>query len=197
VYDELIWGYQTTEAAIVNGSSSSFLANVGSINSRGLELETTIKPTSDLRLTAIGAYNLATYGSFHAAQCPIEAGSGVCDYTGRSAPFAPRFTTDLAAEYQHDLAEGIRGYAVADWNWRSSQNLTLTLSKYGQINAYGIANLRIGARLLDDAIDVSLWANNLFDRKYLVAITGNATTEYYTGTPGAPLTVGSTVRVKF
>jgi len=196
-YDELVWGYQTTQANNINGSSSSYLANVGSIKSRGLELEVTARPAPEWRISAVGSDNLATYGSFHNGQCPIEQGSGICDYTGHQAPFAPRYTTDLNVEYDHELFDGVVGYVVADYNWRSTQNLTLTLSPVAQIGGYGITNLRIGTRLYDDAVDVSLWANNLTDTKYLVAISGSATTEQYTGTPGAPLMIGGTARVRF
>ena len=198
LYDEAVWNYQTTEAAISStGTSSTFLANVGSVRTRGLDFQGTIKPNANLQFNAIGSYDLATYGSFHNAQCPVEANAKVCDYTGRVLPFAPRYTADLSVEYNHDLVDGVNGYVWLDYNWRSAQNLTLVLSPIGEIQSYGIANLRVGARFLNGALDLSVWTNNLFDEKYLVAISESSVTNYYAATPGAPRTVGTTLRVHF
>lgn len=198
LYDTLISRYQTTAVSFTGtGATQAYLANVGAISSRGGELEVTAKPLPGLRLSSYGVANWAYYQSFHDAQCPYEYGGGVCDYTHKQAPFAPKFSAGLNAEYDRDLVDGVTGYLVVDWNWRSSQNLTLQLSSLGQIKPYAVTNIRAGTRFLDDAVDLSLWVNNLFDKDYLVAISGSKATSQYVGTPGAPLAFGTTVRVQF
>lgn len=202
LYDEYVWNYQTTQAALVTGttglSTTSFLANVGSIISRGAEVQVTAKPAPGWLITGWAAYNNAEYGSFHNAQCPQESGvAQTCNYTGKQVPFTPLFSTDIRVEYDTQIADGINGYAVADWNWRSSQNVSLTLDPYSNIKPYGIVNLRVGARLWNEKLDLSLFANNAFNANYLVTSSYNATTKTFTALPGAPIVVGVTARVKF
>ena len=105
--------------------------------------------------------------------------------------------TDLRVEYNREIADGVNVYVVADWNWRSSQNVSLTLDPYSNIKPYGIVNLRVGARLLNEKLDLSLFANNLFNANYLVTSTYTATTKTFAALPGAPIVVGATARVRF
>jgi iron complex outermembrane receptor protein len=198
LYDTLISRYQTTAAAFSGtGSSQSYLANVGAIRSRGIELEAVAKPLPGLRVNSYGGLNWAYYQSFHDAQCPLEDGGGVCDFTGKQVPYSSKLSAGLNTEYAREIHDGVTGYFVVDWSWRSSQNLTLQRAPLGQVKAYSVTNIRAGTRLLDDAVDLSFWVNNLFDRDYLVAVSGNKTTNQYTATPGAPLAFGSTLRVQF
>jgi iron complex outermembrane receptor protein len=202
IYDEYVANYQTTQAALAynNGvpTSTTFLANVGSVISRGVELQVAAKPANGWLITAWGAYNNAEYGSFHDAQCPQESGvAAVCNLTGKQVPFTPLFSSDIRVEYEHPIGNGANAYAVADWNWRSSQNDSLQLDPHANIKPYGIVNLRIGARLLNEKLDLSLFGNNLFNANYLITNAYNATTKTFAALPGAPLTVGFTARVKF
>ncbi len=202
IFDQYVWNYQTTQAALAynNGvpASTSFLANVGSVISRGAEVQVTVKPAPGWHITGWAAYNNASYGSFHDAQCPQESGvAAVCDLTGKQVPFTPRYSTDLRAEYEHQIGEGINAYFVADWNWRSAQNVSLSLDPYSDIKPYGIVNLRVGARMLNETLDLSLFGNNLFNANYLITSTYNSTTKTFTALAGAPLQVGMTARLKF
>ena len=202
IYDQYVANYQTTQAALAynNGvpTSTSFLANVGSVVSRGVELQITAKPAPGWLITAWGAYNNAAYGSFHDAQCPQESGvAGVCNLTGKQVPFTPLYSSDIRVQYERQIGEGVNAYVVADWNWRSSQNDSLQLDPYANIKPYGIVNLRLGARLLNDRLDLSMFGNNLLNANYLLTNTYNSTTKTFTALAGAPLQVGVTARLKF
>ena len=96
LYDEYVWNYQTTQAALVYNnnvpSSTTFLANVGSVISRGAEVQVAARPAPGWQITGWAAYNNASYGSFHNAQCPQESGvAATCDLTGKQVPFTPRY----------------------------------------------------------------------------------------------------------
>ena len=62
--------------------------------------------------------------------------------------------------------------------------------------SYGVANARIGVRLDDGLIDLSLWAKNLFDKDYVDTLSV-ANTGLVTATVGDPRTIGVTLRSKF
>ena len=204
LYNEWVSNYQTNGSvayvtAAGSPSTATFLTNVGSIITQGVEVELTAKPIPNLLITGWGSYDNAYFSSFPDGPCPpLTAVAGqVCNLTGRAVPYTPRWSTDLKAEYDHDLGEGITGYVVADYNWRSSQNVSLSLDPWSNIKAYGLVNLRAGARLLNEKLDVSLFVNNALNTNYLVNSTASSTTRLVTQTPGAPLVVGATLRARF
>ena len=64
------------------------------------------------------------------------------------------------------------------------------------IPAYGLLNVKVGVRLLDGQVDLSVWARNLLQQDYFVAV-GPSTFGLITGTLGDPRTIGGTLRVKW
>ena len=204
-YETLVSNYQNTAsyyASALSTTPASILTNVGFVRSKGIELESTAAPLPGLRISGFLAADLATYASFHNAPCTQTQlnvnPTAVCDLTGAQVPWTPKLNADLNAEYSHELWHDVVGYAVVDYNWRSSQNLSLTDDPLTEQRAYGILNLRVGARLFDETVDVSLFVNNALNQNYYVAMSGGTNgQEIVTGTPGDPLTVGGTLHVRF
>jgi len=204
-YATIVKDYQSTASfyrSDLSASPSSFLTNVGWVRSKGLELEATALPLTGLKLNGFVSANLATYASYHDAPCPQsvlnKTPTAVCDITGDQVAWTPKWTAEVNAEYARELRDGVVGYVVADYNWRSSQNLSTTLDALTRQGAYGLVNLRVGVRLFDDALDVSFFVKNLFNRDYYVALSGGTSgQEIVTGIPGDPLTLGGTLHVRF
>ena len=99
----------------------------------------------------------------------------------------------------HSLGVGLEGYALAGYSWRSSFFGTSDNSEYGRVNAYGLVNLRAGVRgdLGSNKWDVSVWANNALDKRYLVGGLSGAMFRAYSLFPGTPRFWGATFRVEF
>jgi iron complex outermembrane receptor protein len=93
----------------------------------------------------------------------------------------------------------LSAYALAGYSWRSSFYGTSDNSSYGLVNAYGLVNLRLGVRgyFVSKKWDLSLWANNALDKRYLVGGLSGATFRAYSLFPGTPRFWGATVRVEF
>jgi len=198
LFDTLVKNYQANESVGSGTTATKFLANVGFMRSKGVELESEARLLDGLRLKGFAAYDLATYASFHNSACPSEISALSCDLTGRQVAWAPKWTTDLTLDYSHSLGDDITGYVSIDENWRSDQNTVVTLDPNAVIHGYALTNLRFGALLMDGAIDVQFWVNNLFDRSYWVNLLGyTKSTGLIQGYPGDPLMFGGTVRVRF
>lgn len=200
---EDVKNYQSTAVWYnsASGTSISYLANVGKVRSRGVEFDAQALPIQGLTLTAAGAFTDAKYLSYENAPCVLEYSNlSTCDASGKIIPGAPRWAGFVGAEYEWPigdlLSQGLNAYVSGDYNYKSSAQSGT--SAYTWVGAYGVANLRIGARLDDRSLDLSLWANNLFDEEYYTAIGGLSFNEGATaGFLGDPRTVGVTLRKTF
>jgi len=183
------------------GTTTSYLANVGKVRSRGIEIDAQAVPIEGLTITTAGAFTDAKYLSFESAPCTLEDSYKTsCSATGKQVPGAPRWSGYVGAEYEWPLGDllsrNVHAYVSGDYNYKSpAQSGT---SNYTWVGAYGVANLRVGTRFVDRSLDVSLWANNLFDEKYYTAIGTLSFNEGATAAfLGDPRTVGITVRTTF
>jgi iron complex outermembrane receptor protein len=99
-----------------------------------------------------------------------------------------------------ELGGGVTGYALVGYSWRSSFFGTPDNSEYGVVRAYGLLNGRVGLRgeLGRKAKwDVSAWADNAVDERYLVGGVTGPTFGAYSLFPGNPRFWGATARVEF
>lgn len=198
---EDIKNYQSTSAWYNGTTTVSYLANVGKVRSRGVEIDAQAVPIEGLTLTAAGAFTDAKYLSFDNAPCPPEDSYlNTCNASGKQVPGAPRWAGFVGAQYEWPVgdlfAQGVNAYVSGDYNYKSSAQSGT--SAYTWVGAYGLANLRIGARLDDRSLDISLWANNLFDEEYYTAIGVLPFNEGATaGFLGDPRTIGVTLRTTF
>jgi iron complex outermembrane receptor protein len=176
-----------------------YLANVGDVRVRGTEAEASLRPIDRLRLSAHAAFNDATYLDFTNAPCPTELANiyKVCNFSGFTLPYAPRWTGNVGAETRQPLAPGFVLYVGADVTAHSSENVNSGLSEYGVQSAYTLTNAHIGFTGRDGAYDLSFWVKNLFDAQYYTSRGPSSIlgVKVITGTPGDPRTLGVTLRV--
>jgi iron complex outermembrane receptor protein len=185
------------------GTTSSFvryISNIPGVRSRGVEVDLTVAPTRNVRLTASAAYNDAVYKDYTNAQAAPENRnvSQVQDLSGVQLANAPKFLYHVSADVSQPvtlLTPYDELYARFDFNHRSSNDTSSTNSIYTRIPGYGLANARIGVRF-DDTFDVSVWVTNLFDKKYFTAL-GASNQGLISGNLGDPQTFGATLRASF
>jgi len=180
------------------GAAVRFLANVGSLTSKGVELEVQTWLAPGLHTKAFLAFDRAYYSSFPNSACPGQSTALTCDLTGRQVAWAPKWTADYTVDYTHEISDSVKAYGIFDINWRSTQNTTITLDPTAQIDAYALASVRVGTLLMDDKLDLQLWTENLFNKRYYINLLGSTrATGVIQGYPGNPRTYGVTARVKF
>jgi iron complex outermembrane receptor protein len=179
--------------------AKSYLANVGDIRARGVELDADWRLTDQFNVSATGSYNEASYTDYPNGPCPAGM-AAPCDLTGRPVYQAPRWVGNLTARYETDFSDRIRPFALAQYAYRSSVYGTVDDAPYSRIKGYAVVNLRAGARFAE-RYEASVWVNNVFDESYFqtlgsTAIPG-AGAWAATGQLGAPRTVGATLRAEF
>ena len=180
------------------GAAVRFLANVGSLTSRGIEaeLETWLAP--GLHIKGFVAYDKATYSSFHNSACPAQSTALTCDITGRQVAWAPKWTADMTVDYTTRVTERVKAYGLVDVNWRTRQNYTITLDPAAEGAGYALASARIGVLLLDDKLELQIWSDNLLNKAYYINLLGlTRATGVIQGYPGNPRTFGGTVRFHY
>lgn len=193
--------YQATTVVNTATSSNSYIANVGKVTSKGLELDAKALPFKNLLLTASGAYTDAILDSYTNAPCPPETLASSCDLSGTQAPGSSKWAAYTSATYSHKLDDwGPReliGYVSADYSYRS-QFQNGANSTYQWAPGYGIADLTLGVRFDDKSWDLSVWGHNLFDKVYYTAIGSLAfNVGATTGFRGDPRMIGLTLRHTF
>jgi iron complex outermembrane receptor protein len=198
VFNTEVENYQANQSIGVGNTATKFLANVGSMRSRGAELKAEAQPLEGLHFKGLVAYEDATYTSFHNSVCPAESSALSCDLTGRQVAWAPKWTSDLTTEYSRSLFANTTSYVVFDVNWRSSQNTTITLDPAAEIKGYALANLRVGTLFDSDQLDVQVWCENLLDKALLhQSARAHEVDRPHPGYPGNPRTFGVTLRYHF
>ncbi|WP_052215809.1 TonB-dependent receptor [Sphingomonas sp. ERG5] len=185
---------------VPTNGNRSYLANVGEVRSRGVEVDASLRATDTLTLSANGSYNDATYTKYANAPCPVGV-TGICDLTGKPLFQAPKWVGNATVDYHVELANGLRPYALAQISYRSSTFGTADAGPYSRIDSYALANFRIGTTFAKGRYDLSAWINNAFDKKYFqnlstTAIVGTSPFAY-AGQLGAPRTIGATLRASF
>lgn len=176
---------------------TAYIANVGTVRSRGFEADATLRPIGGLSLFASASYVDATYRDFTNAPCPIEYAQAVCDLSGRALPGVSKYSAAVGGEYAADLTSGSEAYINVNYSYRSKFNAAYNLAADAVVGSYGLTNIRLGVRSADERWDASLFARNLFDTKYYNSIGPAAfNTGQYSGGTGDPRTYGITLRTK-
>ncbi|MDH4656601.1 MULTISPECIES: TonB-dependent receptor [unclassified Pseudomonas] len=195
-----VHGYQANVYDQVN--RVQFLANSGSVRSRGLEFEATALPVRGLTLNFNGSWNDVRYTDYKDAPCPPEVSLAnpvaTCDLTGHQVVGASKYIANLNGEYKWQLADRVEPYVTASYAFRSKAVGTIDDSDFGQIPSYAVVNLSGGVRLDqgDGVLDLSLWVKNAGDKTYFTSLW-NSANGGYAGVLGTPRTVGATARYDF
>ncbi len=139
--------------------------------------------------------NSKVFGSFgnNDAKLGSNTASGQSfDYAGNKWRFAPEYTYSLGIDISLNKFNTILAYTYQDDMFAEESNDPFTL-----IEGYGLLNLNLN--YLMDEYEVSAFAKNLLDEKYLIDI-GN-TGGNIIGTPtviaGAPLTIGVSISLNY
>lgn len=205
-----IKNYQATLLEPI-GNTNTFvqvLTNIGEVRTRGVESEISAVPFDGLNLRLSASYDNAVYLSYNNAPCsaeilaPTNAAQGgiVCNLSGRPLVGAPTWIVNPGVSWSHPLIGGLTGDAEADYGWRSKQFGSADDSQLAQIASYGVLNLHYGLGGgfdADKTWNVTLWSNNVLDKRYVTGGLTVASSLYnYALFPGLTRSYGVTVRVK-
>ncbi|CAM3141528.1 TonB-dependent receptor [Pseudomonas plecoglossicida] len=195
-----VHGYQANVYDQIN--RVQYLANAGSVRSRGLEFEATALPIRGLTVNFNGSWNDVRYTDYDDAPCPPEVSlanaTATCDLSGHQVVGASKYIANLNGQYKWQLTDHIEPYVTASYAFRSKAVGTIDDSDFGQIPSYALVNLSTGVRLDqgDGVLDLSLWVKNAGDKTYFTSLW-NSANGGYAGVLGTPRTFGATARYDF
>jgi iron complex outermembrane recepter protein len=212
------------QATVTAGSCSSrVIFNVPKARSRGLELEFAAAPNESFDFSVSGSFNSSQLSSSLTSTDSsgnVSIVSGIED--GNRLPTVPEAQIVLAGTYHRPIWEGL-GYVTGTFQYTGSRFTqigdqdpafgTVNLNSFGantiggpltqstftfepELPSYTLVNLRVG--LLRGRWDVSLFGNNLFDERALLALDQERGTRARVGyLTNQPRTIGLTARVNF
>jgi len=205
------------QATVTNGQLGvirGYLANAGKVRSRGIELDSSIRPTDRFRAYFNGAFTDAKYVDFEDAPCPPELSGGssgpvpsapgtpggvspsFCDISGQRLPGISRFSLAWGGEYDVPVGNG-EVYLGYDASFRTRFSSNPSPSLYTWVPGYALHNFRLGYRQGDD-LNLFAWVRNAFDRNYFELLSAQSgSTGLIVGQPGDPRTFGVTVSKRF
>jgi len=192
------------QATVTNGQLGvirGYLANAGKVRSRGIELDSNIRPSDRFRAYFNGAFTDAKYVDFKDAPCPPELAGGsasppFCDVSGQRLPGISRYSLSWGGEYNVPAGNG-EVYLGYDASYRSRFSSNPSPSAYTWIGGYSLHNFRIGYRQGDD-LNIFAWVRNAFAKDYFELLSvQSGSTGLIVGQPGDPRTFGLTVSKSF
>lgn len=153
------------------------LTNAGEASTRGVELDTTIRPAHGLSLNASVAYVDAKYDSFAGATCyagqtaatgcVTTGGASFQDLSGKRLSSSPRWKLNAGAEQRIDLSSDLELTLGGVVNYQGRINFDANNNPLATQDAYAIVNLSATIGRPDQSWSVTAFVNNVTDKLYL------------------------------
>jgi iron complex outermembrane receptor protein len=176
-----------------DGTVNYRLANVGRLESKGVELDTSAH-LGEWTFGLNATYLDAKITDFPKAQCyPLQSQAQGCNpavapnpayqnLAGATPPQSPKTKYSFTWDYQHPIGSTpYVGVFQGIYSYQSKMNFSLSQDPQTIQKAYGILNLSVGVRNTKDHYEVSLFVNNLTDEHYYADMF-NSTTTYNSAT---------------
>ncbi len=182
---------------------ASFFGNARRVTSKGAEIDTAFAVSRRLNFTVVGSYNPARYADYSNGSCPVEvdpaAAPAGCDLTGERVGGSSDFTLAFGFDFRQPLSiwSGAELHGFANNSYRSSLNVSPSLSAYGHQDGYSVLDAGIGLKLAGGRYDISLLAKNLLDERYLISVSDLSSSGLSRAAIGLPRYVGLTFRTRF
>ena len=210
-YNDTITNYQDSQVDTSNPLLGSYLANVGKVRLRGLELETSLSPVKGVTVYFNSAYNDAKYLSYDNAPAPIEyqaylaqpsqenvaASATYLSLTGYQIRNAPKWVAQGGLNAEEPIGHNLLASGYIDASYRSTAALLNPRSALGWQHAYTLLNAGIGLRTEDKAWSLQVWSKNLTNKRYATAFAAATANTPLLQVFGDPRTFGATVSHTF
>lgn len=167
--------------------------NAGKAEIKGLELETTVRPTHAFEFGGTVSLLDARYTEFTGTPSQVVTG----DFTGNRLRQAPRFSSSAYASYTHDFADGGSVGTRVTYKYQSLSYYDADNNPITTIPAYELIDGSVTYTTPDGRIDVSLWGKNLGDEDYRTHVFSQRDSRVAFALFGEPRTYGVTLSYNY
>ncbi len=194
LYDSRYRDAQVLASALVAGTVQGITVNAARATIRGVELQSTLLPSTNFKLNLTYSYMDAYYNNYIT---PLGA-----NLTDTPYPYAPRTKVAGGASYRLPVAPTTDLWFSATYTYQSSIFVGLSpgvFSPAATIPSYGLLNLRLDwNHVLGSRADIGLWMTNVTDKVYETTVEDlyNALGTSV-ATFGEPRMLGATIRYSF
>lgn len=171
---------EAVTASPATGLTTFTIVNAGELETKGLELELTARPTTGLTLDFNFAYTDATFTRFlggpcfagqSAAQgCITQGTQRSQDLSGKPLPNSPDYIASTSIRYDFAVARDWRAFGQGAVFHRSGTLTALNQDPRTRQEGYELVDFAIGVTDPSDTFTLSLFGKNVFDKKYVDAI---------------------------
>jgi len=187
------------QANFVNRSVTpnvAYIASVGGLRSRGVEVDARATPVQGLTLSLAGTFNDAKYRNYTNAPAQhLNSYLGVIDLSGQRAAGTPKWSLTGTAEFVQPAGPA-EVYLGADASYRSNFNASVNLDPFAEVPGYALFGAHVGLRDPDGRWDLSVWARNLFNKDYLNTASVSSQYGITLVSLGEPRLFGVTLRTR-
>jgi outer membrane receptor protein involved in Fe transport len=178
--------YDDFRVSILNAGGQYIPASAGAATNTGLE--------ADANWLVSESFTL--FGNLAYIDAEVDADAGEARYSGNRFRLQPERTAALGYLLDKPMGNGLKWISRGTITYRSS--VFFNISNTFEEGAVTLAKLKVGVADVDDRWNIELFANNLFDREYIIDAgnTGNSF-GYPTFIEGAPRTYGIQTRIQF
>lgn len=195
--------YRNQQFATLNSQTGlSEEVNLPKINSEGLEFDVDAKPIGAVTVHLGGGYLYAIYQSgsisnplsgFNTPNQPFAA-----DVTGKRVYTSPHWSWSLSVDWRMLETELANLDLYVDANGITKEYFNAANSPGSQQNGYSVWDARLTAETPDGTKSISLWCQNILDRKYYTVIFDTQSlVNYNFAERGTPRTFGVKGTYKF
>lgn len=173
--------FQAQQARVIDGAIELGIANVGELQTYGLETDFQALVNENLRVVGGFAYTKATIESFDGADCWTgqSAGQGCIngsqDLGGKDLNNSPDLKITLSAEYTKSLESmPFDAFFNVSFQYQSDVNFDLLSDPGAEQKAYSLVNLSAGiAESENGRYQLTAFVNNVLDKDFVSGI-GNS-----------------------
>jgi iron complex outermembrane receptor protein len=169
--------FQAQGIETIGGVQNFRLTNVGKVITKGVEVESVGRVTSDLRVNASIAYIDAKIDSFPGAACyPGQTAALGCTGTparqnlaGFTLPNAPKWKLNFGWDFTHALTAIPYEFLFSGtYAYQTKVNFSLNQDPETRQDGYGILNVSAGLRSPGGGYQAVVFVNNVFDEEHAV-----------------------------
>ncbi|GAB2189210.1 TonB-dependent receptor [Sessilibacter sp. MAH1] len=178
--------YENFQVTVLNDAGQRVPQNAGDASNVGLETDVTWQVDAHLTLLANFAYI--------DAEIDDDAQNG--EFAGNQFRLQPETTGAISYIYRRPLSDALQFTSSGSWVYRD--DVFFDIENEFEESAVSLVNLRFGIAALDENWSVELFANNLFDKEYIIDAgnTGDVF-GYPTFVEGAPQILGIQATKRF